>query len=200
MDINLIKDENIKEKMLFMKKFVKCPRTIGSIAPSSSYLTESILSNVKWGEAKTIVELGAGTGVFTRQIISKMGHDSKLFIFEIEPELRSRLQSEIQMKVYSDATNLQQILEYQGIKQIDLVISSLPYTILPREMTDCIIRGIVRSMNTDGTFLAYQYSLQMKARFDKIFKNVKIRFVTLNIPPAFVYECTGLRISKGEVI
>lgn len=198
MDMNFIKNESIKEKMLFTKKFIKCPRTIGSIVPSSSYLTESILSNIKWCEVGTVVELGAGTGVFTRQIIQRLENRAKLFVFEIEPELRANLQTETQLEIYSDAVKLPQILESAGVMHVDLVISSLPYAVLPIEMTESILRGVVKSMDQDGTFIAYQYSLQMKALFTKIFKNVNVRFVTFNIPPAFVYECKGLQKSEYQ--
>ena len=36
-------DQNIKEKMLFIKKFVAEPRMIGSITPSSPQLVASML-------------------------------------------------------------------------------------------------------------------------------------------------------------
>jgi phospholipid N-methyltransferase len=193
MYINIIKDEKIREKVLFIKKFVKCPRTIGSIAPSSPYLTESILSGIEWEKVKTIAELGAGTGVFTRQIIKKMSCDAKLLIFEIEPEFRERLHAETKMKIYADAAKLPQILEFEGITHIDLVVSSIPFCVIPREITDRILEGVVKCMNPEGIFLAYQYSLQMKLMFEKLFYSVDTRFVSLNIPPAFVYECKGLK-------
>ena len=34
-----------------------------------------------------IIELGAGDGVITRYILSKMAPEGKLFVFEINPEL-----------------------------------------------------------------------------------------------------------------
>jgi len=150
MNINIIKDEKIKEKMLFIKKFVSCPRTIGSIAPSSPYLTESMLSGIEWQNIKTIAELGAGTGVFTRQIIKNMDIKSRLLVFEIEPEFRRRLCSETKMKIYNDAAKLPSIIEHEGITHVDLIISSLPFTVIPREITERIIEGIVKSMRRDG--------------------------------------------------
>lgn len=185
-------DETIKEKILFMKKFVNNPRRIGSIAPSSSFLTESILANVEWSSVGSVAELGAGTGVFTKNIIQRMGNNSNIFIFEIEPELRSRLETQTKLKIYSDAVKLPQILESRGILHVDLIISSLPYAVLPKEETDSILKSIIKSLGPEGVFLAFQYSLHMREPFEKIFSSVRTRFVPLNIPPAFVYECTGL--------
>jgi len=183
-------DDQVKDKILFMKKFVSNPRTIGSIAPSSPFLAESIFSNIDWSKIGFVAELGAGTGVFTKKIIKKMGDGKKLLVFEIEPELRRRLQMQTDLTIYPDATELPQVLADRGISNVDLIISSLPYAVLPRKTTQRVLDGIVRSLNPEGVFLAFQYSLHMKEPFEKIFDIVKTRFVPLNIPPAFVYECT----------
>ena len=55
-------DKNLKEKMLFIKKFVSEPRIIGSITPSSPQLVASMLCNVDWERVGAIAEFGAGTG------------------------------------------------------------------------------------------------------------------------------------------
>lgn len=39
------------------------------------------------------------------------------------------------------------------------------------------------------TFVAFQYSLQMKNMLNNYFDKVTIDFVPLNMPPAFVYYC-----------
>ncbi|HAJ94489.1 MAG TPA: methyltransferase type 11 [Synergistaceae bacterium] len=192
MEINQI-DDNIREKMLFIKKFCSDPRSIGSIAPSSPYLTESILSSVKWEKVRTAVEFGAGTGVFTTEIIKRIKCHTKLYVFEKEPELRRLLQVKTGLNIYSDAVDLSDILESEGLKHVDLIISSLPYTVLPKNITDKIINGIIKHLDPKGSFIAYQYSLHMKESFENIFNNVNAKFVLLNFPPAFVYECTDIK-------
>ena len=43
-------DKNLKDQMLFIKKFVTEPRTIGSVAPSSPQLVDSMLQNADWAK------------------------------------------------------------------------------------------------------------------------------------------------------
>ena len=50
---------------------------------------------------------------------------------------------------------------------------------------------IKKNLKNTGIFIQFQYSLGLHKLLNKIFNNrVKISFVSLNIPPAFVYVCT----------
>ena len=177
-------DQNIKEKMLFIKKFVAEPRMIGSITPSSPQLVASMLCNVDWDKIGCIAEFGAGTGVVTKAIMKNKLPQSRLFVFEIEDDLRQKLIRD---------TGLPHVLREERLRKVDLIVSGLPYAVLPQEVTAAVLDGISRTLAEDGMFVAFQYSLHMKSAFERIFKEVKIRFVMMNIPPAFVYECRGLK-------
>lgn len=186
-------DKNLKDQMLFIKKFIAEPRTIGSIAPSSPQLAESMLQNVDWNATHVIAELGAGTGVMTRAILKRMKRGSKLLVFEIENDLREGLREETGLEIYADARFLPDVLMRRGLRRADLVVSSLPFTVLPHDVTNSVLDGVGQSLADDGVFVAFQYSLHMKGAFEKLFDSVETRFVMMNIPPAFVYECRGVR-------
>ena len=186
-------DKNLKDQMLFIKKFVTEPRTIGSVTPSSPQLVDSMLQNADWGKIGAIAELGAGTGVMTRAIIERKAKDSDLLVFEIEEELRKNLENETRLEIYADACSLPEVMKSRGIKRADLIVSSLPFTVLPREVTAAVMDGVTKSLAPDGSFVAFQYSLHMKGTLEKLFEKVDVRFVMMNIPPAFVYECRGVK-------
>lgn len=185
--------EKLKESTTLLRRFLAAPRTIGSVAPSSQALTESMLENVDWDKVKTIVELGAGTGVFTKAIIERAAPGTHIFIFEIDDELRDKLGKETGRTIYSNASHMKEALINEGLDKIDLIVSSIPYAVLPLKTTESIMRALQECIEENGTFVAFQYSLQMKKTFQQIFTDVKTRFVALNIPPAFVYECKGLK-------
>ncbi|MCD8234178.1 MAG: methyltransferase type 11 [Cloacibacillus porcorum] len=186
-------DQNIKEKMLFIKKFVAEPRMIGSITPSSPQLVASMLCNVDWDKIGCIAEFGAGTGVVTKAIMKNKLPQSRLFVFEIEDDLRQKRIRDTGLDIYDDARRLPHVLREERLRKVDLIVSGLPYAVLPQEVTAAVLDGISRTLAEDGMFVAFQYSLHMKSAFERIFKEVKIRFVMMNIPPAFVYECRGLK-------
>ena len=186
-------DKNLKDQMLFIKKFVTEPRTIGSVTPSSPQLVDSMLQNADWAKLGAVAELGAGTGVMTRAIIERKAKECELLVFEIEEELRKNLEDETGLEIYADARTLPEVMKARGIEKAGLIVSSLPFTVLPRDVTKSVMEGVTRSLAPDGSFVAFQYSLHRKATLEKLFDRVDVRFVMMNIPPAFVYECRGVK-------
>ena len=184
---------HFREKFIFLKRFAKSPGRIGSVTPSSKFLTRAMLDRVNWEEANYIAELGAGTGVFTREIVKRAKDDAKILVYEIDPDLQKLIKEEHHthkgLTLYSDAQKLMTHLQENGINKLDYVISSLPFTVLPRKMTVRILDAVVKYLKPDGHFIAYQYSSIMRHVLQKKFAKIKSRFVMFNIPPAFVYDC-----------
>ena len=184
---------HFNESMTFFKRFANSPRRIGSVAPSSKFLTKTMLDRVDWKNAKYIAELGAGTGVFTREIIKRAREDAKILVFEIDPDLQKMIRDEHPnhngLTIHSDAQELYKHMNENNIDNLDFVISSLPFTVLPPKMTVKILNGVLKCLKPDGHFVAYQYSPIMKHVLLKKFTKIQTRFVMLNVPPAFVYDC-----------
>ena len=89
-----------------------------------------------------------------------------------------------------------QILREHGLDGLDCVISSLPFTVLPAQMTANILDAVCRVLKPEGRFVAYQYSKIMKGCFEGRFGRVQTSFVLRNVPPAFVYDCTQPRLPE----
>jgi len=182
------------EGAVFLKRFVRQPRQVGSVVPSSPFLTRAIMNKIKWDDACCVAELGAGTGVFTRAIIRSLKPDGMVFVFEIDPTLKAMIENEHpNLKIYGDATELHRIIDRHGVGKLDYVVSSLPFAVLPPRVTASILDAVDKCLKPGGKFIAYQYSTHMKSYFEKRFESVRTSFVLCNVPPAFVYECT-----KGE--
>ena len=183
------------ESMVFLKRFLGAPRQVGSVTPSSRFLTRAMLDRVDWGKARAVAELGAGTGVFTRQIVKRAHPEAKLLVFEVDPALQEMIRRENPehpgLRLYGDAQELCSIMRDEGIDGLDFVISSLPFTVLPHEMSENILNAVQEALKPEGRFVAYQYSQIMKPKLVARFPDIKTKFVLLNVPPAFVYDCGG---------
>lgn len=68
---------------MFFIEFLKNRKQIGAILPSSNFLKKKISSKINYKTSNIIVELGAGTGIFTEDIIKNIGSDSLLIVFEL---------------------------------------------------------------------------------------------------------------------
>jgi len=71
------------KKIDFLKESLKSFGVTGTLVPSTEYVSKKMTEKVDFRKDINIVELGAGTGVITKKILSKMNSNSKLFIFEV---------------------------------------------------------------------------------------------------------------------
>jgi len=182
------------------KHFVKKPGEIGAICPSSKVLAKTIISDIAIDKAKTVVEIGPGTGVFTDKIIENLHEDAHFFVIELNQQLHSNFEKNYpDIKAYNNcASELSSIMEKEGIKSVDAVISGLPWAAFPQELQNEIMDAIIDSLSPGGTFTTFAYlqGFLMKAahRFRKLLKKKfdsveTSKTVWRNFPPAFVYRC-----------
>lgn len=181
------------EKRDFFKAFFKDAKMVGSMRPSSKVLTKKMLDGIDFSKAKNIVELGPGTGVFTRKILEKMAPDAQLLVFELHDEFYHNLTHSIKDKrvhiIHDSAEKIQEYLAHYNMHKADAVISSLPLANFPKTLRANIVNATIASLSEDGLMTQFQYSLQSKNYLKSNFKDVKINYTFWNFPPAFVYTC-----------
>ena len=174
----------------FLYKFFLEPGKIGSITPSSSFLTSAMLANLPWDHMETIVELGAGTGVFTNFIAEHKKESCRVLVVEQDFNMRKPLRSTHPTFYYgAKAERLDWLLHWHNLPPADCIISGLPFAAFSESLRNEIVTAVHRSLKPGGIFVAFQYSLQMRKTLKACFHNVSIDFVPLNMPPAFVYYC-----------
>lgn len=182
---------NIIDYVSFFEKFCKEPKKIGSIIPSSTFLTRKLLVPLPWNKIETIVELGSGTGVFTR-FIAKHKKLSSVLLIEYDNEMLAKLKSRYPYPYFHFGRNAEQLCELLtalNLSQVDCIVSGLPFFFFTKEMQEKIIMDVKKSLCQDGIFVAFQYSLQLKPLLIKNFSKVQVSFEFLNIPPAFIFHC-----------
>lgn len=180
----------LAERAEFMLRFLEEPAKIGSITPSSMFLARKMLGELPWPELDTIVELGAGTGVFTGYISQHKQKSAKTLVVEQDRSMRKTLRERYPEFFYGTrAEELPALLRYFNLPQADCVISGLPFATFSKEERNQVLLAVSQSLKTNGVFVAFQYSLQMRSLVKKYFREVRIRFAPLNFPPAFIYYC-----------
>lgn len=166
---------------------------VGSVVPSSKFLSRKMLDHLNFKSAKLVVELGPGTGVFTERIIEKLGKDCTLLIIELNDKFYKDLKKRITDKrVYirkGSASDLHKFMKELNIEKADFIVSSLPLAIIPSTLRKRIVIEVNHKLEKNGEFIQFQYSLQSLKLFKKVFKQVSIRHCLFNMPPAFVYSC-----------
>lgn len=181
------------KKTTFFKEALKSMKTSGSFVPSSKFLVRRILKNVDFDNSKVVVEYGPGNGIITKEILKRLNPEAILLSFEINDTFYNNLKKidNSQLVVLNiSAEDVQRELEKLGYSQVDTVISSLPLSILPKELSKNIIKKSYKIIRDKGQFIQFQYSINFLKQLKSVFnKNVELEFEPLNFPPAFVYIC-----------
>jgi len=187
----------IEEHLTFLGRFLRNPRQVGALAPSSRTLAREMLRGIPLTPASRIVELGPGTGVFTREVIRQLPAGGKFLAVDIDPrfcrELRDRwpaLDCEC-----GSAADVSAMIAARGWTGVDHIISGLPFASLPAALSRSILSAVQSVLHRGGTFTTFQYihaypsppakafRREMAARFGPL---VARRAVFRNLPPAFV--------------
>lgn len=160
--------------------------------------------------ARTVVEVGPGTGVITRALLNRLPFDATLLAFEINPRFSRHLKSTVPdtrlSLVDTSAERLREELERRGFQQVDAIVSSLALGLMPAVQRRHFLCGVCGLLSEKGVFTQYQYvhSLQVMKngqlkRFDlekmlkRYFRSVQRKMIWRNLPPAFVFICKNPR-------
>lgn len=175
----------------FLKEYIKNPSAVGAIKASSHSLAIKMIEDIDFIKAKTIVEYGPGTGIFTEKLISRMGDDTKLILIEYNKEFYNQLVSLYgnKKKVVIINDTAENIDKYIGNDKIDYIVSGLPFASLPKDVSDNILDKSKELLSEDGEFITFQYTLLKKDLFKRYFKEIDISRELKNLPPAYVLRC-----------
>ncbi|HUF25792.1 MAG TPA: rRNA adenine N-6-methyltransferase family protein [Gemmatimonadaceae bacterium] len=182
-----------EQMLLFARNFLKHPRMLGSVIPSSRFLVDQVLRQVEWQRARVIVEYGPGVGNFTTEILRRMRPDATLVVIEMNPSfvgfLRETIVDSRLHVVEGSAADAAALLAQLGKPSADYVISGIPFTTLAPGVRESVLettRGILRP---DGAFLVYQFTASVLPHLVRFFGHVERRFEPFNVLPAQVFYC-----------
>jgi phosphatidylethanolamine/phosphatidyl-N-methylethanolamine N-methyltransferase len=181
---------------LFFTKFLQQGKAIASLVPSSPWLARAVVGGIDFGRCHCIVELGAGTGPITAELLPRLGGTCRALIIERDADFCIRLRQRFPAAeiIQADAGDLRQILEERGVEQVDHVLCGLPLPSFPDPLRDRILATVHERLVPEGTFrqlthMPYVYY----GLYRRYFRDVRFHFIFRNLPPAGFYTCTGCR-------
>jgi ornithine lipid N-methyltransferase len=194
-----IKKHSMRENLLFMSKFFRHGRKIASVWPSSVAMSKATINKINWQHAKVIVELGAGTGAITEQIVHRLHSHTRLISIERDSDFVGVLQrrfaehSNVEI-VQADVCVMDSLLEARGITRVDAFVSGLPTPSLPSSVRDAMLATVRRFMAEDGIFSNItEIPFWYWKHYRRYFKDVSFQLVVRNMPPGGVYHCRACR-------
>jgi len=179
--------------LLFASNFVRHPRMLGSIIPSSRFLIKQVLEPISWERARVIVEYGPGVGNITAEILKHMRPDGHVVAIETNRDFVQYLQRALPdprlQVVQGSAADVDAILAERGLGAASYIISGIPFSTMPDTLRTAIVRKSRAVLEPGGAFLVYQFSSRVLPDLQRTFEVVKRGFQPLNLLPAHLFVC-----------
>jgi phospholipid N-methyltransferase len=182
----------LAEQRRFLRAFLRSPRQVGAVLPTSRHTVRAMLDAVPLERARVVVEMGAGTGSYTREILERLAPDARLLAFEIDPVLADRLAEELRderLRVLNESA--ERVAEHLDGARADVIVSAIPFTTVPAQVRERLL-GVARdALAEDGAMVVIQYSTFLQGELERTFASVTRGFTLRNVPPAFLFTCRG---------
>lgn len=179
----------------FLRQWMRDPVKMASVTPSGRQLTRLMIEQLPPGCSR-VVELGAGTGVFTRALLDAGIKPSQLLVVEINPDLVAFLHGRFPgvTAVCADARHLDALADEHGLLadgKVDAVVSGLGMLSMRSEMRVEILRAAFTALDERGRFIQFTYGpaspVRRKEREALGLRVRRVGFAPRNLPPASVY-------------
>lgn len=182
-----------EQLLLFGRNFIKHPKMLGSLIPSSRFLVNHVLAEVDWSRARVFLEYGPGVGTFTTEILRRMRPDAVLVALETNRDfvrfLRGRLRDDRLHVIHASAAEADAALAHLDLSHADYVISGIPYTTMSPEVRETILHKTHSVLDPNGAFLVYQFTKAVLPYLQRVFGFVYQDFEPLNVMPARLFYC-----------
>lgn len=166
-------------------------KDVASVTPTSRFCIRTVCKPIDFSKDITLVEYGAGTGVFSKHVLDKMTPDSNLFLFETNDILYKKLLEIKDQRVHFFRKSVEYVtksLDRSLIGNVDYIISGIPFSFLDKDQKKSILNQSKELLKEGGAFLAYQTSGHLKEPLEDTFGNVETEWEWRNIPPMTVYR------------
>jgi phosphatidylethanolamine/phosphatidyl-N-methylethanolamine N-methyltransferase len=178
----------INGRMAFFKGFLRHPLAVGSLVPSSGYLARRIASALR--SARSVVELGPGTGSVTKAMLEALGPHARLLAIELDAEFAGLLDADPDTRLIvhqGNATQLAQVVGMHGLQQVDAVVSGIPFSTMPALTGRAVLAQVWSALRPGGTFIAYQIRADVARLARGLMGRPRVGVELRNVPPMRIF-------------
>lgn len=195
---NVASHARIGELRTFFTSVVRHPRKVGAAAPTSRAVAATVGQVVPTTGAPVVLELGPGTGTLSDGIHQRLPPGARHIGIEVVPDLVEHLRARKPWMdvIHGDAAHLESLIDPALLGRIDVVISSIPWSLLDPNTQVSILRQVTGALAPSGVFTALSYlptghigglrfRTQLRVNFDEVLTHTTWR----NFPPILHYIC-----------
>ena len=181
----------LRDSFQFLRGFVRNPAQVGSIIPSSRQLEQHLVRSARIADARMVVELGPGTGGTTSAFLRAMASNAQLLAIELDSEFHQRLHASIPDPRFNvelgSAERLAEFLKARWLPAPDAIISGIPFSTMPAEVSDRVASSVARVLRPGGRFVAYQVRAHVAGFVSPYLGKPDKKWEVVNVPPVRVF-------------
>lgn len=175
---------------LFLRRWAANPLQMGSVVPSSPALGRRIAALIERQGDEVVVELGAGTGAISRELLARGVPADRLVVVEIVPEMARHLARSLPgaTVIEADAFALSEALPQAMHGRVGTTICGIPLVLLPIERQRRFVAA-VEAVAPGRGFLLYTYCVTSPLPYRQLgLKARREAWTPFNLPPASVWR------------
>ncbi|HIO52612.1 MAG TPA: methyltransferase domain-containing protein [Phycisphaerales bacterium] len=163
----------------FFTQAFKNYRSTGALAPSSRFLARTIVQSIPEHSPKRMLEVGCGTGAFTKEILNTLRDGDSFHIVELNPEFCKTVEATVLKKFREGHPDIEVIMHNAPIEEanlegkFDAIICGLPFNNFPVEFVQHLFQVMLSFLKKDCELAYFEY-LGMRG-FKSIFGFPRVR-------------------------
>ena len=176
----------------FFLAWLADPLRVGAVSPSSPALADAITAEIT-PDCAPVIELGPGTGVFTRSLIQRGIPEERLALIERGGRFARELERSFPRArvLQMDAARLAEVDPFDG-ERAGAVVSGLPLLLIRPGDVLRLLEGAFERLRPDAAFYQFTYGLDPPVP-SRILDRLGLEVARLggtfaNVPPAAVYR------------
>ena len=204
----------------FLTEALRNFRSTGAVWPSSPALAKAMTAPLaQLAGERRVLEVGPGTGPFTKSILRKLRAGDRFDLVEINPTFCRKLEKSVLAPYRERHPSVAVHLHCAPIEDApvegpyDLIVCGLPFNNFPPKLMRSIFRRMFELLKPEGELVYFEYAgvRAMKTpvldragrarmrRIDAIGKSLRRQhdgrseLVLANFPPAFAYHLAGAK-------
>jgi phosphatidylethanolamine/phosphatidyl-N-methylethanolamine N-methyltransferase len=194
-------EQDSPEVWTFFRQWLKNPLAMAAFSPSGRQLARQMIAELPH-EARRVIELGGGTGVFTRALLGHGVVPNDLLVLEVNEALYQHLRTRFPHShvVCGDARELKALATADGFLQdglADAVVSGLGLLSMTKRTQGEILQAAFSTLKQEGRFIQFTYGPKSPVSRELLNDlGLVVRrggFAWWNVPPASVYVYTRSR-------
>ena len=186
-----LQNGQLRDSFEFLRGFLRNPAQVGSIIPSSRRLEQRLVRETRMAEARTVVELGPGTGGTTNAFLKAMPATARLLAIELDRNFYQHLSEAIlDPRLVLELGSAERLADYLTAHRMaapDAIVSGIPFSTMPAEVSDRVAAAIAQVLRPGGRFVAYQVRAHVAGFVSPYLGPPEKHWEIVNVPPVRVF-------------